>query len=338
MISNNSNKIVLITKKGLSEAFSVVNSEIPKPKSGEVLVKIDYVAINRADFGFSLGWYLPFEKYPNPCGFEASGTIVEFANDKQSSNSNLKIGDKVSVIYTMDHTKYGTFAEYAVFPIETLIKHNELVSQKEAAATWISYLTAYYGLVENGKIKKGDYVVITAASSASGMAAINLAKLFGAIVIVTSRSDKKKQQLLDYGADHFIAQDTEDFVQRVKEITNGHGFDIVYDSVTGSFVSKLVEAASKGAKLVLYGGMDHSPISFQLGGAISKYLNIKILNCNEYLYQPEYFKKATEFINSNLHTFKSIVGKEFTGIDQIIDSLNYLSESNLFGKILVKIN
>ncbi|KAM9981491.1 hypothetical protein ACTFIY_003816 [Dictyostelium cf. discoideum] len=333
------NKVALITKKGFSESFSIVDSEIPKPKENEVLIKVDYVGLNRCDLYFSLGLYLPFENYPNVSGFEASGTVVEFANGELENSSKFKVGDKVSVIYTCDHRKYGTFAEYAVFPIDCLVKKNQLSSQKEIAANWISFFTAYYGLVEFAQIKKGDYVIITAGSAGTSLAGIAIAKFFGAHTIVTSRNEKKKQQILDYGADYFVSLDTEDIVKRTFEITNGKGANIIYDSVGGQSAQKLFESSSQFGKIVFYGNMNHSeptPLPIVIG--LKNYLTIKVLNTNEYLYQPEYNKKAIEFLNSNFHHFKSIVGKEFIGIDSLVDALKYLETGDLFGKVVVKIN
>ncbi|KAK5577703.1 hypothetical protein RB653_002648 [Dictyostelium firmibasis] len=333
------NKVGLITKKGFSESFSIVNNEIPVPKDNEVLIKIDYVGLNRCDLYFSFGYYLPFEKYPNVSGFEAAGTVVEFANEELKNKSKFKVGDKVSVIYTCDHRKYGTFAEYAVFPIDCLVKNNELVSQKDISANWISFSTAYYGLKEFGQIKKGDYVIITAGSSGTSLAAIAIAKFFGAQTIVTSRNEKKKQQILDYGADHFISLDTDDLVKKTHEITNGKGANIVFDSVGGPNAQKLFESSAQFGKIVFYGNMDHSgptPLPIIIG--LKNYLTIKVLNTNEYLYQPEFNKKAVEFLNTNFNQFKSIVGKEFIGIDSLIDALKYLETGDLFGKVVVKVN
>ncbi|KAN0015654.1 hypothetical protein ACTFIU_008397 [Dictyostelium citrinum] len=333
------NKVALITKKGLSESFSIVDNEIPKPKDNEVLIKVDYVGLNRCDLYFALGFYLPFENYPNVSGFEASGTVVEFASDELKNSSKFKVGDKVSVIYTCDHTKYGTFAEYAVFPIDCLVRNNELASQKDIAANWISFLTAFYSLVEFAQIKKGDYVIITAGSAGTSLASIAIAKFFGAHTIVTSRNDKKKQQILDYGADYFVSLDTEDLVKRTLEITNGKGANIILDSVGGPNAQKLFESSSQFGKIVFYGNMDHSgptPLPIVIG--LKNYLTIKVLNTNEYLYQPEFNIKAVGFLNSNFHHFKSIVGKEFIGIDSLVDALKYLETGDLFGKVVVKIS
>ncbi|KAN0035474.1 hypothetical protein ACTA71_004746 [Dictyostelium dimigraforme] len=333
------NKVALITKKGFSDSFSIVNNEIPKPKDNEVLIKIDYVGLNRCDLYFAAGYYLPFENYPNVSGFEASGTVIEFSNQELNNSNNLKVGDKVSVIYTCDHRKYGTFAEYAVFPINCIVKNNQLVSQKDISANWISFLTAYFSLVEFAQIKKGDYVIITAGSAGTSLAGIAIAKFFGAHTIVTSRNGNKKQQILDYGADYFVSLDNDDLVQKTLEITNGKGANIIFDSIGGPNAQKLFESSSQFGKIVFYGSMDHSgPTPLPIAIGLKNYLTIKVLNTNEYLYQPEFNKKAVEFLNTNFHHFKSIVGREFIGIDSLVDALKYLETGDLFGKVVVKVN
>ncbi|EGC33909.1 hypothetical protein DICPUDRAFT_35975 [Dictyostelium purpureum] len=338
--NKNNNKSLVITKYGGPEVFSIVDTAIPKPKDNQVLVKIDYVALNRADLLFSQGFYKPIEKFPNPCGMEGTGTVVEFASEEVKEKSNLKVGDKVSILCNFDNTNYGTFAQYAVFPYSALVKNNsELVDQKTASAFWVSFLTSYFALVENARIKKGDVIVITAASSGVGLSAISLAKHFGATVIATSRTDKKKDQILSFGADHFIALDSEDYVSRIKEITNGKGANITYDAVAGGSFSKLVESSASFGKIILYGLMDFSsPTVIPVTSIVPKCITIKGFTLYEYLPQTELLNQAIDFLNQNLHQFKSLVGKEFIGIESLGDSLKFLNSSDLFGKVVVKIN
>ena len=111
----------------------------------------------------------------------------------------------------------------------------------------MQYLTAYGALVQIAKITRGDFVVITAASSSVGIAAIEIAKVEGALSIATTRTSKKKAELLSLGADHVIATQEEDLVKRIGEITGGKGPRVIFDAIAGKGVELLAKAAAPGA-------------------------------------------------------------------------------------------
>ena len=112
----------------------------------------------------------------------------------------------------------------------------------------MSYLTAYGALIQNKQFSKGDFVLLTAASSSMGLAAINVAKAEGAKVIATTRTQTKKEELLGLGADYVIVMQDEDLVARVKEITGGIGARVVLDPIAGKGLPALAQATAGGAR------------------------------------------------------------------------------------------
>ena len=135
---------------------------------------------------------------------------------------------------------------------------------KEGTAIWMQYITAYGALVEYGDITSGDFVLISAASSSVGLAAIQITKAAGALAIATTRGESKKQMLLDNGADYVIVTNDENLTNRVMEITNGQGVNLIFDPVADSFLETLANAAARGATMIEYGALSPEPTTFPL--------------------------------------------------------------------------
>jgi NADPH:quinone reductase-like Zn-dependent oxidoreductase len=119
----------------------------------------------------------------------------------------------------------------AAIQARSLVKHPENISFEEAAASWMQYVTAWGALVEQAMLKQSDFVIVTAASSSVGIAAIQVAGAVGATVIATTRTSAKRKALLDNRAHHVIATEEEDLVKRVMEITHGLGARVIFDPV-----------------------------------------------------------------------------------------------------------
>ncbi|MEK8170656.1 zinc-binding dehydrogenase [Streptomyces sp. M19] len=123
----------------------------------------------------------------------------------------------------------------------------------------MQFITAYGGLVDIAGVRDGDTVLISAASSSVGLAAIQIARKVGARAVALTRTGAKRQQLLDIGADEVIATAEEDVVTRVRELTGGKGARVVFDPVGGPALADLVTAAAYEGRIVLYGVLDRTP-------------------------------------------------------------------------------
>src|ERR1700730_15186387 len=193
-------RIVRFSKTGGPEVLQIENIAVPPPASGEVRIQVKAIGLNRAEVMFRLGQYLEEPKFPSRLGYEASGTIEAIGPGVKG----FSIGDIVSTIPSTSQGKYGVYGEMATVPVQFVVKHPSSLSFNEAAAVWMQYITAYGALIDIAHIKKDDYVVITAASSSVGLAAIQLCNLVGTTPIAVTRTNDKKAQLLKAGAAHVI--------------------------------------------------------------------------------------------------------------------------------------
>ena len=126
-------------------------------------------------------------------------------------------GDVVSTIPAFSQKDYGVYGELALVPATAVVKHPALFSREQAAALWMQFATAYGALIDIAQVKAGDVVLIPAASSSVGLAAIQIANLVGAMPIGLTRTNAKRRQLIEAGAVHVIATEEQDLVAEVKE-------------------------------------------------------------------------------------------------------------------------
>lgn len=244
-------KIVRFHKLGSADVLQLDDLPLAEPAEGEVRLKVEAIGLNRAEVGFRSGKYLESAKeLPSTLGYEAAGVIDAIG----SGVNGFQIGDRVSTI-PVSMTQYGVYGESAIIPAYAVARYPEKLSPQEGTAIWMQYITAYGPLVEYGHAQPGNFVLITAASSSVGYAAIQIAKAQGAVVIATTRGPAKKQMLLEKGADHVIVTNEEDLPARVMEITSGHGVDLIFDAVAGAFLETLANAAAPGATIFVYGAI-----------------------------------------------------------------------------------
>ena len=182
--------------------------------------------MNRAEVVFRKGQYIETPTLPSQLGYEAAG-IVDAVG---TGVTDFKVGDRVSSIPSFSMVDYGVYGESAILPVTAVAHYPDKLSAAEGAAIWMQYITAYGALIEYGKMKKDDVVLITAASSSVGLAAIQLTKAIGGLAIATTRGADKKSFLLDAGADHVIVTDEENIAEKVMEITSGAGANLTFDS------------------------------------------------------------------------------------------------------------
>jgi NADPH:quinone reductase-like Zn-dependent oxidoreductase len=219
---------------------------------------------------------------------------------------------------------------------ETLNPPN--LSPAEGAAIWMQYVTAYGALIHFGHLAKGDFVLITAASSSVGLAALEIAKAEGAISIAATRTSSKKQDLLDHGATHVIATEEEDLVTRVKEITAGKGARIIFDPVAGPFLETLAGAAARGGTIFEYGLLSGKPTPFPVGPAIHNWLTVQGYSLMGITTSPDKLPAAKRYVYDRLQEgrFHPKISKTFP-FAQIVEAYRYLESNAQVGKIVVTV-
>ncbi len=199
-------------------------------------------------------------------------------------------------------------------------------------------MTAYGALIHYGNITNDDTVLITAASSSVGIAAIQIVKAVGGVAIATTRSAEKKAFLLETGADQVIVTDEEDLVERGMAITSGKGVRVVFDPVAGPLLEKLAAVTAPGGIIFEYGALSPNPTPFHLFQALEKVLNVRGYTIFEIVKNPEYMLQVKDYIYRGLESgsLKPIIDRTFP-LENIVDAHRYMHSNQQKGKIVVTV-
>lgn len=327
-------KVVRFHETGDASVLKIEDLPVAEPGEHELRIKVEAIGLNRAEIMFRNGAYLETPQLPSRLGYEAAG-IVD-AIGKQVTD--FKVGDRVSTIPAFSMSQYGVYGEYAVVPVHAVAKCPESLSMQQCTAIWMPYLTAYGGLIDIGQLKQGQRVLITAASSSVGVAAIQIASSLGAVVIATTRGEAKKQFLLDQGADYVVQTGSEDLVARMEEITQGTGAEVIFDPVGGPLLTQLAEAAAKAGRIIEYGALDNQPTPFPLFAALAKGLTIRGYTLFELTQDKSRVEKAKSFIVPLLDSKKltPVIDRVFN-FNQIQQAHEYMESNQQMGKIVVAV-
>jgi len=333
-MANQTAKIVRFHAIGGPEVLKIQEEPIPEPGKGEIRLNVKAIGLNRAEVMFRRGQYLEAPVLPSKLGCEAAGVVAAVGPGVDKS----WVGRKVSTVpsFTMSH--YGVYGEVAIVPASALAAYPERLTPQEGTSIWMQYLTAYGALIEHAHIGKGDFVIITAASSSVGIAAIEIANAEGAISIATTRSSKKKARLLEVGARHAIATGEEDFLARVKEITGDKGARVIFDPVAGNGVELLAQAAALGGTIFEYGALAPEPTPFPLFTALGKGLSVRGYTLREVFAFPKLRAKAEQYVFDRVKAgnFKPRIDRVFP-FAQIVEAHRYMESNDQIGKIVVTV-
>ena len=325
-------KIVRFHKTGPAEVLEFDELPLPEPGAGEVRISVKALGLNRAEVMFRNGQYLETPVLPAKNGYEAAGVIDAVGEGVDSS----WVGKTVSTVPgTFKLSNHGVYGEVAVVPLKAIAEYPASLSYEEGASIWMQYLTAYGALIWLAKISKGDFVIITAASSSVGIAAIEMAKVEGAISIAVTRTAAKKAQLLKLGADHVIVTDEEDLVARVNEITSGKGARVVFDPIGGPILESLAAATAYHGIVLEYGALAAEATPYPLFTALSKGLTVRAYTLFE-LTADAVFSKAKQYVCEHLasRAFRPLIDKTFP-FAEIVAAHRYMESNAQVGKIVV---
>jgi NADPH:quinone reductase-like Zn-dependent oxidoreductase len=246
--------------------------------------------------------------------------------------------DNMNPSLTFSIGNYGVYGESAIVPAYSVAGYPDNLSATEGAAIWMQYMTAFGALVEYGQLKKEDTVLITAASSSVGLAAMQIVKSIGAMAVATTRGDGKKTFLLEAGADHVIVTDKEDVAATIKAITDGKGATIIFDPVAGPFLEKLAGAAADRAVIFQYGALSPAPTPFPLFEAIGKGLTVRGYTLFEIVKDPEKMARGKKFAYDGLASgaLKPIIARTFP-LEEIVQAHRFMESNQQIGKIVVTV-
>jgi NADPH:quinone reductase-like Zn-dependent oxidoreductase len=312
---------------------------IPVPTEGEIRLRVKAIGLNRAESLFRQNRHPAFTpKLPSKIGYEASGIVDAVGPGVDRS----WLGKTASTVPAFPTDAYGVYGEVAIVPVRAVAEYPANLSYEEGASIWMRYITAYGALIREGKLTRGDFVIITAASSNVGIAAIEIAKIQGAISIATTRTATKRAELLAQGADHVIVTDEEDLPERVNAITGGKGARIIFDPIGGKGLCSLAEAAGHSGTIFEYGILADDSTPYPLFTALSKHLTIKAYSLFEVVANPvefpQEFLRAKKYVFDNLANgnFRPIIGRTFPLAD-IVEAHRYMESASQIGKIVIRV-
>jgi NADPH2:quinone reductase len=246
-------RAIQILQTGGPEVLTLQNLPDPEPGPGEALIRIEASGVNFIDTYFREGRYPA--KLPYTLGQEASGTVVSVGAEVTS----VQAGDRVAWCGIP-----GTYAELAIAPATRLVKVPDSMTAEQAAAAILQGMTAHYLLRDTYPVKSGDTILIHAGAGGTGLLLIQIAKKLGAHVITTVSTEEKAALAREAGADHVILYTQEDFVERVKQITEGKLLPVVYDSVGKSTFEQSLQCLHPRGYMVLFGGASGAVPPFDL--------------------------------------------------------------------------
>ena len=327
-------RVVRFDRHGGPEVLRFETVDAPLPGAGQVRVQVKALGLNRAEALMRAGAYIETPALPSGLGLEAAGVVERLGEGVEG----FKPGDAVSIIPPISMVQWPTYGECICVPAERVVKHPPDLSWERAAATWMQYLTAFGALIDVAKIRRGEFVAITAASSSVGLAAIQISNLVGALPIAITRTAAKRQALIDAGAAHVVATNDEDLAPRLNEIAGPAGIRVVLDAVGGPIVEPLAQAMARGGVLIEYGGLSGQPTPFPLPAVLGKSLTFRGYLVHEITADPVRLEAAKRFILNGLamRKLRPIVARTFP-FDDIAEAHRYLESNEQFGKIVVMI-
>jgi len=264
-------RAVYIEDFGGPEVLRVGTRPDPEPGPGEVRVRLHAAALNHLDVWVRKGVANPRLSFPHILGADGAGVVDALGPGGDGAllgkavvlNPGISCGhceaclsgaDNLCPSYGIlgEHTD-GTYAEYVVVPRANLVEKPANLSFEEAASFPLAFLTAWQMVVDKLRVQPGENVLVMAAGSGVGVAALQIAKLHGARVIAAAGSEEKLALARELGADETVNYREESWHRRVRDLTGGQGVDAVADSTGREFWEGVIKATKNGGRIALVG-------------------------------------------------------------------------------------
>ena len=308
------------------EALQYEDVPTPEPGPSELLIKIEAASLNRADIGLRKGTYrISSDALPIIPGREFAGVITKVGTGVTEFN----MGQRV-----VAYPSLGGYADYAVAKPSEVRPVPDGVTAVQAAALPTVFLTAWFGLLEDGRLKAGEWLLVQAGSSGVGNAAIQIGKHLGAKVITTSGSEEKCQRLRQLGADVTIDVSQNDFVPEVMRVTENRGVDVILEMIGGEVYDKSLKALAPGGRLFSIGGafgaIPDPPPMLTEGRRASRFSITNHLKA-----KPQDFRQLDVILKLvQERKFQVVIGKTFP-LAETRAAQRYLEGREHFGKVML---
>ena len=308
------------------EVLQYEEVQTPEPGPSELLIKVEAASLNRADIGLRKGTYrISADALPIIPGREFAGVITKVGTEVTDFN----LGQRV-----VAYPGLGGYADYAVAKPSEVRPVPDGVTAVQAAALPTVFLTAWFGLLEDGRLKAGEWLLVQAGSSGVGNAAIQIGKHLGAKVITTSGSEEKCQRLRQLGADVTIDVSQNDFVPEVMRVTENRGVDVILEMIGGEVYDKSLKVLAPGGRLFSIGGafgaIPDPPPMLTEGRRASRFSITNHLKA-----KPQDFRQLDVILKLiQERTFQVVIGKTFP-LAETRAAQRYLEGREHFGKVML---
>lgn len=327
-------RVIHFNRVGGAEVLEFVDVDVAAPLADEVQISVKALGINRAEIMYRNGQYVIDPVFPAKMGYEAAGDVTAVG----SNVTDIKVGDRVSVIPAFSFANYGMYGELVNAPVHAVARIPDGISYEEAAATWMKFVTAFGALVLMGGMKAGDTVVLGASSSSVGLAAIQVANMVGATPVALTRSLDIEKQLRAAGAAHVFTGDDPELTDKIRALTGGKGARLVFDPVGGPGARALFRAMAYEGIYYQYGALSPADLPVPVMDVLSQHLTLRGYELFEITEVPERLAAAKKFITEGLSSgaLKPVIDKVFDFAD-IADAHRYMEAGSQIGKIVVKV-
>lgn len=315
------------------DVLAIDEIAVVPPGDDEVTIRVDAFALNRADWLYCRGEHYSLPVLPSRIGSECAGMVVAVGAAVDPS----LVGRRVCTVPFHSST-HGVQGEFATVPAAYVAPWPEDLDAVEAASLWMQYLTAYFPLVEVAAVGPADHVLIPAASSSAGLAAIQIAKLCGARVIATSRTGAKVAAIREAGADVVVALDGgERLADAIARITGGRGVRVVFDPVAGPFITDYVDALADDARIFLYGLLSGAPTELDIVGLVRRAAVVHPYSVFNHVRHPAELRRGIAFVEKAVRAgVRPKVDSRF-GFNDVLSAYRRLDSHEQTGKIVVSL-
>jgi NADPH2:quinone reductase len=279
-------RAVVVREFGPPDLLRVEDVPDPQPGPGEVLVDVEACGVNFPDLLVVEGKYQTLPERPFSPGKEVAGRVAAVGADVSSPRP----GERV-----MAQLEYGGYSERAVVPAGSCCPLPDEVPSVEAAGLGLVYLTAHIGLVRRARLAAGEWVLVTGAGGGIGSAGVQLARALGGRPIAVGETEEQRALALDQGAEHVFDADPAQLRERVLEVTDGHGADVILEAVGGDLFAACMRCVAWEGRIVVIGFAGGEIPRIHAGHVLVKNISVLGLQSSDYRdREPELFRATQE--------------------------------------------
>jgi len=316
------------------ESLTLIDEPLETPGVGEIRLRVEAFALNWGDMDICWDRYsFSFPEFPARIGREAAGIVDAIGPGVHD----IKLGDRVCTLPYFYYNR-GASTDSLIVKAEYVTPAPKRLSAEESAAIWMQYLTAYFPLVAISAVGPGSHVLVTAATSTAGAAALEIGRISGASMIGTTRFEHNRAYLRELGADHVIATNGSGLADEIMEVTGGRGVDAVFDAVGAGLIAHYAPALAKNGRIYFYGLLDEHFPSLPLVDMFQKNAVFHPYSLFNYVEDPALRRKGTDFVHAMIEQerLKPSIDRVYP-MEQYREAFDYLRRPReKHGKVVIR--